>query len=77
MSKPDYRGFAIRCFDEWPELMEIDACELESLGMTYGILVPRTVFERCGDYCNCADYVDAAKFSAGVSCYSVAKEGGE
>ena len=69
--KPDYKGFALKMFEDWPEPYgeNLDGFELQGLGEKYGILTKSVVTEPCQpEGCNCAE------FGFPTDCYRVNRE---
>jgi hypothetical protein len=61
-------AFARAVLEGWPEGAP-DACELQDIAVSAGLLVERTVTEPCGESCACAEYYDQADWEEGQTCY--------
>ena len=52
---PDFRRFAERIMQHWPE-GDVDGGDLQDLAIACGLLTPVTATEPCGEGCWCAEY---------------------
>ena len=78
--KPDYRGFAKKLMDDWPEPVgfQIDEADLQDIAFEFGILIKESRAVPCSptvdnpnEYCACAEYCDAGEV---VDCYRLAPD---
>lgn len=62
MPTPDIHGFARAILNNYwvasHDYHEPDGGDIQELGERYGLLVPHTVTEPCGEYCSCAEWDD-------------------
>lgn len=65
-------NFALGVLDDWPELCDLDACEIQDLAEKHKLLIPRTVYSPCGESCSCAECYTDERMKAGVTCYYMA-----
>lgn len=69
------KDFANAIFDaaDWPEGGDIDMLDFQDAAVKYGLLVPETRFEPCGEYCNCLEYYTKKEMAQGITCYRKAE----
>lgn len=61
MDEPNWKGFGMEVFRDWPDVGELDGFDLQELGYKHGILrkVQRTT--PCGPGCNCDEYAGSGE----------------
>jgi len=64
--------FALDILDEWPDIGNFDGGDIQDIAVKHNILIPRIVYVRCGEECNCAEYYDEDEWQDGVTCYHIA-----
>jgi len=65
-------NFALDVLDEWPELSDLDAFEIQDLAEKHKLLIPRIVYEPCGEDCNCCACYTSEEMKKGATCYYMA-----
>lgn len=65
---PGFVAFARDVLADFPNGFP-DGFDLNDLAIKHGLLIGKTVTERCGEFCNCAEYHGEDKLKGGVTCY--------
>ena len=69
------KDFANAIFDavDWPDGFALDGADFQEIAVKYGLLVPETRHESCGEHCNCLEYYTKKEMALGVTCYRKAE----
>ena len=69
------KDFANAIFDaiDWPDGFALDGADFQEIAVKYGLLVPETRYEPCGEHCNCLEYYTKSEMALGVTCYRKAE----
>lgn len=65
--------FANQVLNDWPELCDLDAFEIQDIAEKHGLLVPEIRHEPCGEECMCATMGDGTEFIKGMKCFHKAE----
>jgi len=67
--------FARAVFVDWPNVALIDALDIQDAAVEAGLLqlVSPAPTIRCGESCECAEYLSPAGWAIGARCYRLAE----
>jgi hypothetical protein len=63
------RAFAQDILEDWPDVGYLDGFDLQELAHKHGLLVSETRYQRCGEFCSCAEVVENDEWAEGVTCF--------